>query len=613
MSHSHLHLASRWLARVVLAVGLAACGGGNEPTSPPPTPTAAIALGAGTASITAGGTATVPVTVTRGGGFAGAVTVTGSGLPTGVTASTETIAAGATTATVTLTAAANAPAASAAAASITGSGGGVTIAPQALALSVTPPAGASIALSAASGTVQAGSSGTVTVALTRTGGFAGDVVIAATSLPTGVTVASQTIAGGATSASLTIATTTAAAAATTNLSITATGPGVSIAPQAYALTITPAPSPITQIGSDILNSDGGFGARMALSATGNRLVVSAYATANGTTRVYERTGAVWTQLGQDIIGEAAGDQAGQSVAINAAGTRIAVGGYLNDGGGVNSGHVRVFDLVGNTWTQVGADLDGGGGNWGIGGSVALSGSGDRVVAGGPGVGGGTGRVMVWQLTGGTWVPLGNVLTANNEFAASVDISSDGTTIAVSAPSASGLTRAGTVQVYRLSGSTWTQLGNTLQGIQINDNFGLGLSLTATGARVAVASPGDSLGGRSGGGSTGGAVRVFDLIGGTWTQVGNTVLGTTGVNGENLGEALVISDDGTRFAASGASQSVTRVFSFANGAWTQTGANITNNTGAARTEGLALSADGTTVAAGFINGTPRRARVFSIAP
>jgi hypothetical protein len=32
--------------------------------------------------------------------------------------------------------------------------------------------------------------------------------------------------------------------------------------------------------------------------------------------------------------------------------------HQNDGNGSNSGHARVFDLVGTTWTQVGADING---------------------------------------------------------------------------------------------------------------------------------------------------------------------------------------------------------------------------------------------------------------
>ena len=76
----------------------------------------------------------------------------------------------------------------------------------------------------------------------------------------------------------------------------------------------------------------------------------------------------------------------------------------------------------------------------------------------------------------------------------------------------------------------------------------------------------------------------------------------------------IARDGTRFVASGASQNLAKVYTLVGGAWVQTGTDIVGQTGqAARPEGLALSDDGRTVALGFVNGTPRRVRLFSIAP
>ena len=53
--------------------------------------------------------------------------------------------------------------------------------------------------------------------------------------------------------------------------------------------------------------------------------------------------AQWTQVGQDIDGEAAGDRSGQSVSISSDGTRVAIGAFKNDGGGIDAGHVRVLE------------------------------------------------------------------------------------------------------------------------------------------------------------------------------------------------------------------------------------------------------------------------------
>ena len=78
----------------------------------------------------------------------------------------------------------------------------------------------------------------------------------------------------------------------------------------------------------------------------------------GHVRVYEYIGNSWIQRGVDINGESSGDLSGWSVSINSDGSILAIGAHENDGNGSNSGHVRVFEWNGTTWTQLGQDIDG---------------------------------------------------------------------------------------------------------------------------------------------------------------------------------------------------------------------------------------------------------------
>ena len=64
-----------------------------------------------------------------------------------------------------------------------------------------------------------------------------------------------------------------------------------------------------------------------------------------------------TQLGNDIDGEAAGDQSGQSISIDSDGDRVAIGAYYNDGTDTNAGHVRVYEYSSGSWSKLGSDLD----------------------------------------------------------------------------------------------------------------------------------------------------------------------------------------------------------------------------------------------------------------
>ena len=66
----------------------------------------------------------------------------------------------------------------------------------------------------------------------------------------------------------------------------------------------------------------------------------------GHVRIYEWDGTSWIQLGQDIDGEAAGDNR-WSVSMNATGDRLAVGAPYHGG---DAGH-EIYYWNGTLWTQ----------------------------------------------------------------------------------------------------------------------------------------------------------------------------------------------------------------------------------------------------------------------
>jgi hypothetical protein len=69
-------------------------------------------------------------------------------------------------------------------------------------------------------------------------------------------------------------------------------------------------------------------------------------------------GISWLQRHNDINGEAAQDLAGNAVSISGDGLTLAVGAPENNGNGENAGHVRVYRDDGGAWTQLGDDIDG---------------------------------------------------------------------------------------------------------------------------------------------------------------------------------------------------------------------------------------------------------------
>ena len=118
------------------------------------------------------------------------------------------------------------------------------------------------------------------------------------------------------------------------------------------------------------------GDRVAIGANGN----DGNGTSSGHVRVYALSSGSWSQLGDDIDGEAVDDQSGYSVSMNWPVT-VAIGAWYNDGNGSSSGHVRVYQYSSGSWSKLGSDIDGEavGDQSGI--SVSMNSSGDRVAIG----------------------------------------------------------------------------------------------------------------------------------------------------------------------------------------------------------------------------------------
>ena len=274
----------------------------------------------------------------------------------------------------------------------------------------------------------------------------------------------------------------------------------------------------------------------------------------GITNVTEPTDTI-SQLGNDIDSEAAGDYSGTSVSISSDGTRVAIGAILNDSSnGSNSGHVRVYDWNSGTslWTQVGQDIDGEAADDQFGHSVSISSDGTRVAIGAilndGSNGSNSGHVRVFTLAvfadgSGAWSQVGSDIdgeAASDQSGWSVSMSSDGTRVAIGARGNDG--DAGHVRVYSESSGLWSQLGQDIDGEAAGDNSGYSVSISSDGARVAIGAPFND-----GTGSDAGHVRVYDWNSGTsvWTQVGPDIDGEAA--GDESGWSVSMSSDGTRVA------------------------------------------------------------------
>ncbi len=178
------------------------------------------------------------------------------------------------------------------------------------------------------------------------------------------------------------------------------------------------------------------GNSVAVSADGNTAVVGGPIDNSnaGAIWIFTRSGGVWTQQGQKLVGTGAvaGADQGWSVAISADGNTVIVGGYRDNS---FAGAAWVFTRSGSVWTQQGSKLVGTGatGTAYQGWSVSISSDGNTAVVGGYLDNSSSGAVWVFTRSGGVWTQQGSKLTGSGAVGAanqgfSVAISSDGNTI-----------------------------------------------------------------------------------------------------------------------------------------------------------------------------------------
>jgi hypothetical protein len=90
---------------------------------------------------------------------------------------------------------------------------------------------------------------------------------------------------------------------------------------------------------------------------------------------------------------------------------------------------------------------------------------------------------------------------------SVSLSSDGTRLAVGVERNDGAgTDAGHARVFEWSGAQWVQMGLDIDGEAAGDRFGIGLSLSSDGTRLAVGTKSND-----GAGGSAGHARVFEQV------------------------------------------------------------------------------------------------------
>ncbi len=275
----------------------------------------------------------------------------------------------------------------------------------------------------------------------------------------------------------------------------------------------------------------------------------------GQVRVFEWDGSAWTQLGQTLADPAAtinGWGAVHAVSLSGDGQRVAIGHSLTSNTDSSRGAVWVYEWDGSQWTQLGTTV--------------------------------TAQVNVTGRLGIT-----------------VALSTDGSRFAAGAHMSNATVNGveGAFVVYEFAGGAWSRLGNTVFGTQPGEQLGTSIDISGNGNRVVVGAPGYTVQNSNAMTIVAGRALVFDWTGSDWSQVAGAVVGRTDdAAGIRLGQSVAISQDGSRFATFGnSSGDRVRVFELAGSDWAQMGPYFVMSAAFDLHQPMSLTQDGGRIALG----------------
>ena len=353
-------------------------------------------------------------------------------------------------------------------------------------------------------------------------------------------------------------------------------------------------SRINQVGITVARSDDGsagsaeFGIVVAVASEGQRFAVGAPGfNGVGGVFVYELVnGGIWYLI--------------WSLVTQGVGSRLS----LSDNG--NQIAVRGLDSIVNVYNVDSGETLGSPVSTGVTGStVSLSLDGAFLAVSEETFQFNAGRVTIFQLVDDVWAPLHSLVSdgATSRFGWVTSFSSDGSSLAISAPNfkQDGLDKRGLVRVYTRIGSIFTQIGSDLLGSQSFEQFGFSMALSNNGESLIVGSPRSN-----GNGNLRGKASIYHKINNEWKQVGSDINGDD--DKDYLSRSVAISSSGLRVAITSfyhnAQRGQLRVFDLVEGTWTLLGEVQGEATGdrlGFGNFGLSMTSDGSRLAVGSLVG------------
>ncbi|MBX2814746.1 MAG: T9SS type A sorting domain-containing protein [Saprospiraceae bacterium] len=271
-----------------------------------------------------------------------------------------------------------------------------------------------------------------------------------------------------------------------------------------------------------------------ISDDGDRIALGSPTTVQGQVNVFSKGGIAYSPLGPGITGpEDLGTLFGVEVSLSGDGKRLAVGARSFDDDGVDVGYVGFFEYDGTEWIEYTEPFVGTVEHAQKGHSIDLSYDGSIIAIGSPFSFNqmNTGMVEVYALDNDMWEPMGEpILGAEDLTGNDVALSADGQRLAIGRPGSD------VVSVYAFENGDWEKMADL--NISSSSTSGWSTDISADGNRVIVGALGLNIS------SIPGAVQIFDFNGSSWEAKGDPVMGLVA---EAFGWNVSLSPCGTHFS------------------------------------------------------------------
>jgi hypothetical protein len=250
-----------------------------------------------------------------------------------------------------------------------------------------------------------------------------------------------------------------------------------------------------------------FGNKVSLSSDGNTLAAGSYqdddmASNSGSAYIFRWDGTSWNEWKVTASDGVENEYFGETVSISPDGNTLAVGLLRDDDLGTDSGSVYIYRWDGTSWIEQKVTASDGAEGDNFGSSVALSHDGNILAVGAyldEGIGTNSGSVYVYRWDGSDWDEE-RIITSDgangDRFGCSISISPEGNTLGAGAvfDNIDSTSFAGSAYIYKWNGTAWIEKKLIHQDIDEWDYFGSDISISQGGNTVVVGGNRDSYNG-----------------------------------------------------------------------------------------------------------------------